>query len=83
MFEVLECRYDDLTPEQRDKVPDNGYGKEEANYLKIVHNYKTVGIYSDAMEPEDTRFTRDLIWIQGVVEWAYELGFKDGKMEEQ
>ncbi len=47
----------------------NGAGKENANYILIEDgDYKEC--YSDAMEPEDCRFTRDLSWIVGEIQRA-------------
>ena len=57
------CAYEDL-PEWVDKenLPDNGCGKEWASYILIEDgDYKRV--YSEAMEPEDKTFGRDLDWI--------------------
>lgn len=55
--------FDDLTEEEQDDQPDNGAGKENASYLKVTFKDGTTEIFSDAMEPEDVRFCRDLSWI--------------------
>lgn len=47
----------------RDSLPDNSSGKEYANYL-IIEDGHYRSCQSDAMEPEDCRFTRDLSWIK-------------------
>jgi len=39
-----------------------GSGKEYASYL-IIEDGEYKAIYSDAMEPEDATFGRDLHWI--------------------
>ncbi len=61
---ILQVDYDNL-PDWvvKDSLSDNGNGKEYATYIVIEDgDYKAV--YSDAMEPEDARFYRDLKWIQ-------------------
>lgn len=56
--------YEDL-PDWVDKkygLSNNGCGKEDASYIVIEDgDYKVC--YSDAMEPEDASFGRDLSWI--------------------
>jgi hypothetical protein len=62
-LKITSCYFDDL-PEWVDKsmLPNNGSGKEYATYLVIEDgDYRSVR--SDAMEPEDARFGRDLKWI--------------------
>lgn len=44
---------------------------------RLTHGGKTVAIYSDAMEPEDAVFYRDLNWISKAIKEAYELGKRD------
>jgi hypothetical protein len=78
MLEVKRINYDDLTEDEQDRQPNNGQGKEQANYLRIIHNGKTIAIRSDAMEPEDCLFYRDLSWISNAITKAYELGRIDG-----
>jgi len=73
-FEVTRLNYSDLTEEEKDNVPDNGSGKEYAGYIRVVHNGKTILLESDAMEPEDARFNRDLSWITGIIKKAHEIG---------
>lgn len=53
----------------RDDLSNNGSGKEWSSYLVIEDgNYRAV--YSDAMEPEDCTFGRDLRWIKIELERA-------------
>ena len=69
------CNFEEL-PEWVDKndLSNNGAGKEYSNYIIIEdRNYKAV--YSDAMEPEDKCFYRDLSWI------VEELNRKQNKEE--
>lgn len=80
-FGVHLITADDLSEEELKVQPDNGSGKDYASYLKIYHKGYVVGIFSDAMEPEDARFLRDMSWISGALERAYNLGFKDGQNE--
>ena len=74
--EILD--YDQLTEEAQRRQPNNGAGKEYAEYLHIRHNGETVGLYSSAMEPEDVLFCRDLSWVVSAICEAYSLGLKDG-----
>jgi len=74
MLEVKYEKFEDLTPEEKNNVPNNGSGKEYACYLRVRHNGETILLESDAMEPEDTVFYRDLSWIPGIIKKAYELG---------
>jgi hypothetical protein len=57
------------------KMPDNGEGRENAGYLKI-ETEDSVVYYSDAMESEDARFSRDLGWIESALQIAYNAGRK-------
>jgi len=75
-LEVIVQVFEDLSEEEKLNVPDNGAGKECASYLRILHNGKTIGLYSDAMEPEDAIFYRDLKWIKCVIIRAYQAGLK-------
>jgi len=79
MLEVMRLFYDDLTEEEKEDQPNNGHGKENASYLKIIHNGEVIALESDAMEPEDVRFTRDLGWIKKLLEKVYNLGEQNGK----
>ena len=54
--------YDDLTEDEKLGQPENGSGKEYASYI-VVEDEKGRRVYSDAMEPEDASFGRDLFWI--------------------
>jgi len=69
--------YEDLTPEEKQEVPDNGCGKEYASYIRVKHNGETILLENDAMEPEDAKFYRDLNWIYSIIRKAYELGKAD------
>jgi len=79
MLKVEAVGYSSLSDEQKNSVSDNGSGKEWANYLKVTHNDEIVALKSDAMEPEDASFSRDLNWIYGLLRKCYELGQIDGK----
>jgi len=73
-FEVILCDFEDLPDNQKDKQPNNGPGKEYASYLIIKHKGEIIRIQSDAMEPEDANFLRDLWWIKDALIQAYKLG---------
>ena len=63
-------------------MPNNGAGKKYAGYIKITHNGETLCLHSDAMEPEDAIFGRDLSWIDGLLKECYEIGKMEGKTVE-
>ncbi len=79
MLEIKSITYEDLTQDEKATQPDNGSGKEYAEYLEVKHEGETLAIYSDAMEPEDCIFSRDLSWVKGLVLEAYEMGKRDGE----
>jgi len=65
--------FDELTEEEQKCVPNNGNGKEVATYILITDTNGS-RVYSDAMEPEDATFCRDLSWIEVELELAYKTG---------
>lgn len=69
-MKVTLCTYVEL-PEwvNRNHVSDNGSGKEYANYL-LIEDGDHRACYSDAMEPEDRSFLRNLKWIKTEIERA-------------
>lgn len=73
MFKIELVDYEDLTEDQREIVPNNGCGKEMANYLKMTCGNDSI-IISDAVEPEDATFRRDFNEVINMVEQAYEFG---------
>ena len=79
MLKVNLVSFEDLTEEEKEIQPNNGCGKEYANYIKITDGYKTVMILSDAVEPEDARFSRDFRDFVDAIEKAYKIGIRDGK----
>ena len=70
-IEILS--YDDLTDVQKEDMPNNGAGKECATYIKISDGHFLVALLSDAMEPEDATFDRDLSWIAPLLKIVYDL----------
>lgn len=74
MLKTEMIGFDDLTKDEQNEQPNNGCGKEEANYLRVTHKGNTMAIYSDAMEPEDCVFYRDLKWVASALTGAYQLG---------
>lgn len=76
MYKVMKMYFHEFTKEEQDKwcLSNNGAGKEYATYLVEFLNGEIFKVNSDAMEPEDASFTRDLRWIQGALEKAYQLG---------
>ena len=76
-IEILN--YDDLTEDERAEAADNGCGKEMATYMRITYASGVEQTESDAMEPEDVRFHRDLSWVKGAILRAYRQGMEDAK----
>ena len=76
-IEILN--YDDLTEDERAEAADNGCGKEMATYMRITYASGIEQTESDAMEPEDVRFHRDLSWVEGAILRAYRQGMEDAK----
>ncbi len=68
--------YEDLTEEEQREAPNNGPGKDMASYIRITDNQGS-RVYSDAMEPEDSSFHRDLSWIASELKHAYIVGKSD------
>lgn len=69
--------YEDLPEDERYNKPNCfGNGREDANYLKVEIPGQDTVYFSDAMEPEDARFTRGMAWIQRTIIDAYQAGKK-------
>lgn len=79
MLKVESIRYDDLTKEEQFDASNNGSGKEYASYIKVTYNDKVICLASDAMEPEDAGFHRDLSWVKVIINKAYDLGRQERK----
>ena len=62
MKKVKLARFEDLTEIEKENASNNGSGKEYASYI-IIEDESGRRVYSDAMEPEDCTFSRDLSWI--------------------
>ncbi|MCK5612535.1 hypothetical protein KAR91_62265 [Candidatus Pacearchaeota archaeon] len=76
MYVVTTANYEDLTTEEKEEIPNSGSGKEYANYLVVTTDHGR-RVFSDAMEPEDCVFYRDLGWIESELGLAYKQGLKD------
>jgi len=79
-FNVELLDFDDLTDDEKGSASDNGYGKECANYIKVTHKGNVIFLESDAIEPEDKSFRRDLNWIIDALKSCYELGKNESNM---
>ena len=76
----IECLFfDDLTDDEKENAPDNGFGKECATYIKVIYNDEVICLESDAMCPEDATFSRDLSWIKDILQKCYEIGKSEVK----
>jgi hypothetical protein len=76
-FKVEVHSFDRLTTAEAEAASDNGCGKEYATYIRVTHNGETLFLESDACEPEDKTFGRDLNWIVSALLLAYKLGRRD------
>ena len=74
MLEITRPSFSELTEQERNNASHNGSGPEYAGYIRVTYNGETILLESDAMEREDATFSRDLSWITGIIEKAYELG---------
>lgn len=81
MLRVEMLNYEQLTDEEKNgpDISHNGGGAEYATYMRVSQNGHRVALYSDAMEPEDARFSRDLSWVADAIERAYSVGLDDGR----
>lgn len=79
MLKVNVVYFQELTKEEQELQPNNGRGKEYANYIKITDGSETIMILSDAVEPEDATFRRDFSNVVSAIKKAYEIGIRDGK----
>jgi len=77
MLTIETPSFNDLTDDEKESVPNNGNGKEYANYIKVTHNGNLLLLESDAMEPEDCVFYRDLSWVAPALKDMYEIGRAD------
>lgn len=66
-MKIEMLKYEDLTEQEKEEAPNNGFGCKYANYIRISYDGKTIALYSDAMEPEDATFKRDLAWIPALL----------------
>jgi len=71
-MKVSIISYDELPESEKENY--GGWNKDEASYLKIEICGQEDTYYSDAMEPEDARFDRDLAWIKVELLKAYKAG---------
>jgi len=76
-YKVETLSFQDLQEQETRHISDNGWGKENASYLRITVDGVST-LQSDAMEPEDVKFHRDLSWIADALMEAYEVGRRDG-----
>jgi len=80
-YKVERWEFNDFTEDQQNDWCDsnNGGGREWASYLVVLVDGEIDQVYSDAMEPEDAKFYRDLDWIAGALKAAYDFGRKNGR----
>lgn len=78
MLTVELVDFNTLSDAEKMGASNNGSGKEYANYIRVSCDGTTLYLESDAMEPEDCSFGRDLSWIVGALRACYEVGKRDG-----
>lgn len=49
----------------------------ERSLLVITYNNQIIFTKTDGGEPEDQSFCRDLSWIPGIIQKAYEIGLQE------
>lgn len=81
MLTVKVQGFHDLSAKEQSSVPDNGSGARYAAYVRVEHSGETLYLETDAMEPEDCGFSRDLSWVPEAIRKAYELGLADASRE--
>lgn len=74
MFQISVEDFDSLSEEEKGAASENGAGKEYASYLRVELDGVTIALESDAMEPEDARFSRDLSWVPELLARCYDIG---------
>lgn len=74
--------YDELLEEEKETASDNGNGKKDALYLKVVYPNGETTLKSDAMCREDATFSRDLNWIKSELEKCFLAG-KESQIKEK
>lgn len=79
MLKIDLVSFEDLTNEEQENQPNNGWGKEYASYIKIADGMDTIMILSDSAEPEDATFSRDFSVVIDAIKEAYKIGLRDGK----
>ena len=78
MIKVEMVSYDELPEEVRGLyLSNNGTGRRYATYLLVYHNDKLIRYESDAIEPEDAQFCRDLSWVEDAIVEAYNIGVNE------
>ena len=81
---TIERMYFHQLPEDvKEDMPSNGCDKEDASYIHIEWDNGTHEYHSDAMEPEDAKFGRDLSWVGPLIAKAYNEGFSKGRSIER
>ena len=76
-MKVEVISYDELSEDEQRIAPNSGSGKDVATYMRITYEDGDSHVESDAMEPEDATFYRDLSWVASAIESAYKQGLKD------
>jgi hypothetical protein len=76
-FKVELQEFSQLSDAEKMAMPDNGNGKKWANYVRVTYKGQTLYLESDAIEPEDKSFGRNLHWVLTAIRKAYELGRAD------
>jgi hypothetical protein len=78
MLEIKIQKFDDLSEQEQRDAPNNGRGKKNASYLRVVHDGVSVCLLTDALEPEDATFSRGFAQVEWIVMEAYKIGKIEG-----
>jgi len=78
MLKVSVVAFKSLSDAEKNEASNNGHGKEYSSYIRVELDGQTIALESDAMEPEDVNFYRDLYWVPKLLQKCYEIGVADG-----
>jgi len=76
---IEKLYFHQLPEDAKEDMPSNGCDKEDAGYIHIAWDDGTHEYHSDAMEPEDAKFSRDLAWVVTLLKKVADLSFDAGR----
>lgn len=81
MYTVGIRKFDDFSKEEQ-KIwcdSDSRWRKEDAHYIVETIDDKIIAVHTDAIEPDNAFFNKDLAWISLALINAYKLGELKGE----